>query len=155
MQKKSLTEAKSDYPITKHTNIPNIPNLLPVYRTCWVIHWEKKKKKINDWFLFRFSEPLEHHQLCHFLDVIAQGGKSNSFFPHSNHRRLFCDELCQLYDVIYKTRCPTVFHTERHQSSIIGNFHIFCDRNENNDGLVVFCGDLSFHWYKDVRNRYA
>ena len=105
--------------------------------------------------MFRFSEPLEHHQLCHFLDVIAQGGKSNSFFPHSNHRRLFCDELCQLYDVIYKTRCPTVFHTERHQSSIIGNFHIFCDRNENNDGLVVFCGDLSFHWYKDVRNRYA
>ena len=40
-------------------------------------------------------------------------------------RRSFCDELCQLYDVIYKTRCPTLFHTEHHQPSFIGNFHIF------------------------------
>ena len=63
------------------------------------------------------------------------------------HRCSFCDELCQLYDVIYKTRCPTLFHTEHHQSSFIGNFHTFCHRNENDDGFVVFCVDLSFHWY--------
>ena len=56
------------------------------------------------------------------------------------HRHSFCDELCQLYDVIYKTRCPTLFHTEHHQSSFIGNFHIFCHWNENSDGFVIFCG---------------
>ena len=33
------------------------------------------------------------------------------------------------------------------QFSFIGNFHIFCHRNENDDGFVVFCSDLSFHWY--------
>ena len=67
----------------------------------------------------------------------------------SNRRRSFCDELCQLYDVIlaYKTRCPTLFHTEHHQFSFIGNFHIFYHRNEIDHALVVFCGDLSFHWY--------
>ena len=63
------------------------------------------------------------------------------------HRRSFCDELCQLYDVIYKTRCPTLIHTKHPQSLFIGNFHIFCLRNENDDGVVVFCSDLSFHWY--------
>ena len=65
----------------------------------------------------------------------------------NTHRCSFCDELCQLYDVIYKTRCPTLYHTEHHKSSFIGNFHIFCHRNENDDGFVLFCGDLSFHWY--------
>ena len=64
-----------------------------------------------------------------------------------DHRRSFWDELCQLYDVIHKTRCPSLFYTEHHPSSSIGNFHIFCLRNENDDGLVVFCGDFSFHWY--------
>ena len=52
------------------------------------------------------------------------------------HRRSFCDELCQLYDVIYKTRCSTLFHTEHDQSSFISNFHIFCHLNENDDGFV-------------------
>ena len=51
------------------------------------------------------------------------------------------------YMIQYKTRCPTLFHTEHHQSSFIGNFQIFRHRNENDDGFVVFCGDLSFHWY--------
>ena len=64
-----------------------------------------------------------------------------------SYRRSFCDELCQLCDVTYKTRCLTLFHTEHHQSSFISNFHIFCYWNENNDGVVIFRGDLSFHWY--------
>ena len=44
------------------------------------------------------------------------------------HRRSFCDKLCQLYDVIYKTRCPTLFHTEHHQSSftVKWQFQIRC-----------------------------
>ena len=71
---------------------------------------------------------------------------SNALSP-LYHRHSVCDELCQLHDVIYKTRCPTLFHTERHQSSFIGNFHIFCHRNENDDGFVAFCDDLSFHWF--------
>ena len=58
----------------------------------------------------------------------------------------FFYELCQLFVVIYKTRCRTFLHTKRHQSSFIGNFHIFCHRNENDDDFVVFCSDLSFHW---------
>ena len=44
------------------------------------------------------------------------------------YRHSFYDKLCQLYDEIYKTSCPTVFHTKCHQSSFIGNFHIFCHR---------------------------
>ena len=63
------------------------------------------------------------------------------------HRRSFYDEFFQLHDVIYKTRCPNLFHTEHHQSSFIGNFHIFCYRNENDNGFVIFCSDLSFQWY--------
>ena len=82
---------------------------------------------------------------CFFFFI--SGLKSKNNLRGYVHRRSFCDELCQLYDVIYETRCPTVFHTERHQSSFIGNFHIFCHRNENDNGFVVFCGDLSFHWY--------
>ena len=66
---------------------------------------------------------------------------------YSIHMRSFCDKLYQLYDVIYKTRCPTRFHAEHHQYSFIGNFLIFCHRNENDDVFVVFCGDLAFHWY--------
>ena len=59
----------------------------------------------------------------------------------------FVTNLPTVWCNIYKTRCPTLFHTERHQSSFMGNFHIVCHRNENEDGFVVFCGDLSFHWY--------
>ena len=77
--------------------------------------------------------PLKRH-LMHLLNVTDSG-------QPTQHRRSFCDELCQLYVVIYKTRCPTLFHTEHHQSSY------FCNRNENNIGFVIFCGDLPFHWY--------
>ena len=79
-----------------------------------------------------------------FLCLHCKGYESSSIGFY--HRRSFCDELCQIHDAIYKTRCPTVFHTET-QSSFIGNFHIFCHRNENDDRFVVFCSDLSFHWY--------
>ena len=56
----------------------------------------------------------------------------------SRTQAFVCDELCQLYDLMYNTRCPTIFHTEHHQSSFIGNFYVFCFWNENDDGFVVF-----------------
>ena len=76
-----------------------------------------------------YYRPIEH------TSVVTTGVRFVMTFANKTH------------DVIYKTRCPTLFHTKHHQSSFIGNFHIFCHRIDNDNGFVVFCSDLSFHWY--------
>ena len=63
------------------------------------------------------------------------------------HRRSFCDEPCQRYDVIYKTRCPNLFHIEHHQSigyllgyTVIFNKLVKCLVNQSNS-FDIFTAD--------------
>ena len=91
-----------------------------------------------------------------FLGVIKRWGLQGKELIALTHRCSFCDDICQVYYVIYIRRdVQLFFHTEHHQSSFISNFHIFCHWNENDDGLsysaVIY---LSTGIY-DFRNRYV
>ena len=119
--------------------------------------WEKEKFLLNQIIvspcvhisdiLSLFVAELEEPKIGRNPGKMLKHETKTAISKPLRHRCSFCDKLCKLYDVIYKTRRPTLFHTKHHQFSFIGNFHTFCHRNENDDGFVVLCGDLSFHWY--------
>ena len=78
----------------------------------FVDYWDKIlsnsswKTLFQDSFNKILSQSLTHDRS--YISFLETGSRSGSSF---------CDELCQLYNVIYKIKCPTLFHTERQRSS--------------------------------------